>query len=116
MSLQVQDFIDNSGYFDNMVVTSKNIKPPSIKAFVYTSKVLLEQFLGNINMDQNNYKEVIAEKLKVLQYPGTVPKSVLKTGKYITFSKVMKLYPFTVTLFDVNSSLRSANVSFNQQS
>ncbi|XP_056634221.1 kinetochore protein NDC80 homolog [Diorhabda sublineata] len=76
---KVQNYIVNSGLFDENMVTIKNIKPPSIKVFVYTVTVLLGQLFPNVKITMENYKEEIPRILKTMNYPGTLTKSTLKT-------------------------------------
>lgn len=76
----MQHFIATSGLFDLNIVTENNIKPPSIRAFIYITTVLMKELFPSVKISNDNYKEVITEKLKVLNYPGTLANSVLKTG------------------------------------
>lgn len=76
---KVQNFISNSNLFDETMVTTKSIKPPSIKVFVYIVTVLLNQLFATVEITMENYKEEIPRLLKTMNYPGTVTKSTLKT-------------------------------------
>ncbi|KAG5877043.1 hypothetical protein JTB14_006523 [Gonioctena quinquepunctata] len=76
---KVQNFISYSQLFDPSMVTPNNIKPPSIKAFIYITSVLFREMFPNVQLTSQNYKDVIPQKLKMLHYPGTIALSVLKT-------------------------------------
>lgn len=79
--LQVQHFIATSGLFDSNIVSENNIKPPSIKCFIYITSVLMKEIFPYTHINNENYKEVIPDRLRILKYPGKLTNSTLKTGK-----------------------------------
>ncbi|CAH1108248.1 unnamed protein product [Psylliodes chrysocephalus] len=77
---KVQNYISESEIFDLTVINPSNIKPPSIKGFIYLVTTLLKQIYPNPkNITHENYKEEIVNKLKKLHYPGTMTISTLKS-------------------------------------
>ncbi|XP_028141593.1 kinetochore protein NDC80 homolog [Diabrotica virgifera virgifera] len=77
---KVKYYISTSTNIDPTILKPENIRPPSIKGFIYLVSVLFgELFPSPVNMSMENYKEVIAKKLKAMHYPGSMTNSVLKT-------------------------------------
>nr|CAI5851874.1 unnamed protein product [Callosobruchus analis] len=70
-----------------------NLKPPTISQFIHVIETLLGELFPGIKLNNDNYKEVITDMLKVLQFPGTIPISTLKTVN------VMRTWPQIVALF-----------------
>ncbi|XP_072397807.1 uncharacterized protein Ndc80 [Diabrotica undecimpunctata] len=76
---KVKRYISTSEKIDPTIVKPENIKPPSIKGFIYLVSVLFSELFPSVNLSMENYKEVIAKKLKAMHYPGSMTNSVLKT-------------------------------------
>ncbi|CAH1116042.1 unnamed protein product [Phaedon cochleariae] len=103
--VKVQNFILGSQLFDITSFDSTNsIKPPSIKTFINVTSVLFKSIFPNVNLKNENYKEVITEKLRILKYPGKLANSTLITVNTMgSWPQVIGMWGFLIDKINLSN-------------